>query len=100
VRPGDLRAPDALGDRDVEVQVLTPFVRSVRLQADRRAPAEAGHYVLIVLLIAAALAAQPLAQQPTPTFRSTVNLVLVDVVVRDRRGGVVSGLPPHRCQVV
>ena len=31
-------------------------------------------------------------RQPTPTFRSGVNLVLVDVVVRDRTGAVVKGL--------
>ena len=30
--------------------------------------------------------------QPTPVFRSSVNLVLVDVVVRDRNGAVVKGL--------
>src|SRR5215471_16288033 len=32
------------------------------------------------------------SRQPTPTFRSGVNLVLVDVVVRDRTGAVVRGL--------
>src|SRR6516162_11776298 len=31
-------------------------------------------------------------RQPTPTFRIGVNLVLVDVVVRDRTGAVVKGL--------
>jgi len=30
--------------------------------------------------------------QPTPVFRSSVNLVLVDVVVRDKSGAVVKGL--------
>src|SRR4029077_8910907 len=47
--------------------------------------------------------AQPLAQQPqqsSPTFRSTVNLVLVDVVVRDRKGAVVTGLKADDCQLV
>ena len=38
----------------------------------------------------ASLVAQAPAQ--TPTFRSAVNLVLVDVVVRDRSGAVVTGL--------
>ena len=31
-------------------------------------------------------------QQPSPSFRSSVNLVLVDVVVRDRSGAIVKGL--------
>jgi len=45
--------------------------------------------LLLVLLLVAA----PVAQQtPRPVFRSDVNLVVVDVVVRDRRGAVVRGL--------
>ncbi len=36
---------------------------------------------------------QPAAQSP-PVFRSSVNLVLVDVVVRDRSGAIVRGLKP------
>jgi VWFA-related protein len=51
----------------------------------------------------AALVAQPLAQQPqqaAPTFRSNVNLVLVDVVVRDRRGNVVTGLKADNFQLL
>jgi VWFA-related protein len=35
---------------------------------------------------------QPSAQQSTPVFRSGVDLVLVDVVVRDKSGAVVKGL--------
>ncbi|HKF65954.1 MAG TPA: hypothetical protein VKB36_05485, partial [Vicinamibacterales bacterium] len=56
-----------------------------------------------ILLAALVLAAQPLAQQPqqsAPTFRSTVNLVLVDVVVRDRSGNVVSGLKADDFQLL
>ena len=44
------------------------------------------------------------AQQPgppgQPVFRSTVNLILVDVVVRDRRGAIVKGLTRDDFQVV
>src|ERR1700741_4596290 len=38
------------------------------------------------------LSAQQPASQAAPTFKSSVNLVLVDVVVRDRSGAVVSDL--------
>jgi VWFA-related protein len=43
------------------------------------------------------MAVRPLGGQqttppPAPVFRSTVNLILVDVVVRDRKGAVVTGL--------
>jgi VWFA-related protein len=54
-------------------------------------------------VLLAALAAQPLAQQPqqsAPTFRSNVNLVLVDVVVRDRKGAIVTGLKADDFQLV
>jgi VWFA-related protein len=55
--------------------------------------------VFVGALVLAATAA-PIGQQapakapppPTPVFRSSVNLVLVDVVVRDRNGAVVKGL--------
>jgi VWFA-related protein len=46
-------------------------------------------------LVLTLIAGGPLAgQQPpsAPTFRSTVNLVLVDVVVRDKKGAIVTGL--------
>jgi len=42
-------------------------------------------------------------QQPAPgqpVFRSTVNLVLVDVVVRDRKGAIVTGLTKDDFQLV
>lgn len=46
-----------------------------------------------VLLVVMMLVAAPVAQQtPTPVFRSDVDLVVVDVVVRDRSGAVVRGL--------
>jgi len=46
-----------------------------------------------VLLVIVLLAAVPAAQQtPKPVFRTDVNLVVVDVVVRDRTGAVVRGL--------
>ena len=46
-----------------------------------------------VLLVVMMLVAAPVAQQtPTPVFRSDVDLVVVDVVVRDRNGAVVRGL--------
>ena len=52
-------------------------------------------WVFAGALVLAATAA-PIGQQapppPTPVFRSSVNLVLVDVVVRDKNGAVVSGL--------
>ena len=36
---------------------------------------------------------QPAQQQPAaPSFRSSVNLILVDVVVRDKKGAIVTGL--------
>ena len=38
--------------------------------------------------------------QTAPVFRSTVNLVLVDVVVRDRKGAAVSGLKSDDFQVL
>ena len=40
----------------------------------------------------AASGQQPAPSQPPPVFRSGVNLVLVDVVVRDKTGAVVKGL--------
>jgi VWFA-related protein len=51
----------------------------------------------VLALIAASARAgqqptQPAPPQAQPTFRSSVNLVLVDVVVRDRNGAVVKGL--------
>jgi VWFA-related protein len=51
-------------------------------------------FLIVVLATALVSAGQPpTAPQPsTPVFRSSVNLVLIDVVVRDRRGNVVTGL--------
>ena len=48
------------------------------------------------LLLPAALA----AQQPAATFSSSVNLVVVDVVVRDRAGAIVRGLTADDFEVL
>src|SRR6185436_12037438 len=48
--------------------------------------------VLVVAALGATLAAQQPSQQPTPTFRSGVDLVQVDVVVLDDHGRHVRGL--------
>jgi VWFA-related protein len=48
--------------------------------------------VLIALATSALIGQQPPTPQATPVFRSGVDLVLVDVVVRDRTGAVVKGL--------
>jgi VWFA-related protein len=54
------------------------------------------HLALSVMLglvgSAALVGQQPAPPQQPPTFRSSINLVLVDVVVRDRSGAVVKGL--------
>ena len=48
----------------------------------------------LALDVACAGTAASARPQPAPMFRSRVNLMLVDVVVRDRSGAVVKG--PHR----
>lgn len=64
---------------------------------------------LLTALLVVALSAggvlsgqQPPPQQPPqqPLFRSTVNLVLVDVVVRDKKGAIVTGLTRDDFQLV
>src|ERR1700719_1492974 len=54
------------------------------------------HFALSVMVGLAATAAlvgqQSAPSQDVPLFRTGVNLVLVDVVVRDRSGAVVKGL--------
>ena len=57
------------------------------------------------LLVLMFVAARPLVgQQPSlpaaPIFRSTVNLILVDVVVRDKKGVVVKGLTADDFQLI
>ncbi len=51
-------------------------------------------FLLAVVQLGVAAGASLVAQEPaqTPSFRSGVSLVLVDVVVRDRSGAVVTGL--------
>jgi VWFA-related protein len=50
-------------------------------------------FALALAVTARALLAQQAAPAPqTPVFRSSVNLVLVDVVVRDKKGVIVKGL--------
>ena len=51
-----------------------------------------GFVVLVLIATSALTAQQPVPPQAPPLFRSSVNLVLVDVVVRDRNGAVVKGL--------
>jgi VWFA-related protein len=51
------------------------------------------------------MAVRPLGSQqttppPAPVFRSTVNLILVDVVVRDRKGAIVTGLASDDFQLL
>ena len=52
-------------------------------------------WIVVGVLVMAAIAApngQQAPPQSPPVFRSSVNLVLVDVVVRDKNGAVVKGL--------
>jgi VWFA-related protein len=59
--------------------------------------------IAATLLVFLLVASGPLAgQQQTaaPVFRSTVNLVLVDVVVRDKKGAVVTGLSRDDFQLI
>ena len=42
---------------------------------------------------------QSVTPRPDAVFRSGVELILVDVVVRDRRGAIVSGLTAERAQL-
>jgi VWFA-related protein len=55
-------------------------------------PRSALSLFLAVLMPAAILGEQAPPAQPVPQFRSSVSLVLVDVVVRDRAGAPVKGL--------
>jgi VWFA-related protein len=48
--------------------------------------------VFVLIATPLVLGQQPVRQPPAPVFRSSVNLVLVDVVVRDRGGAILKGL--------
>jgi VWFA-related protein len=55
----------------------------------------------LVLIATSTLAGQqPAPPQAPPLFRSSVNLVLVDVVVRDRNGGIVKGLTANDFELI
>ena len=43
--------------------------------------------------------AVPAAQAPEPTFRTTVNEVLLDLVVRDRHANIIRDLKPNEVQI-
>ena len=97
LRPGDRRARSMrrVSDSD-EVQVLRLTGRSTAKHAERWT---SGSCVLcarsLLWCCRRAVAASPRAQapaQPQPVFRSGTELVLVNVVVRDKSGAVVRGL--------
>ncbi|HVZ22431.1 MAG TPA: hypothetical protein VG871_15265, partial [Vicinamibacterales bacterium] len=54
----------------------------------------AGVLTIAAICLASGFSRTTLAQQaaPQPVFRTATNLVLVDVVVRDRKGAIVTGL--------
>jgi VWFA-related protein len=56
--------------------------------------------VALMLALSAPLRGQQSAIQSGATFRSNVNLILVDVVVRDRSGAVVKGLTQDDFQIL
>ena len=57
--------------------------------------------VLALMFVASRpLVGQQPPQPAVPVFRSTVNLILVDVVVRDKKGAVVKGLTADDFQLV
>jgi hypothetical protein len=54
----------------------------------------------VLLSTGISLDGQQATPTPAPAFRSTVNLILVDVVVRDRKGAVVTGLTSDDFQLL
>jgi VWFA-related protein len=59
-----------------------------------------GFVVLVLMATPALVGQQPAPSQAPPLFRSGVNLVLVDVVVRDRNGLVVKGLTANDFELI
>jgi VWFA-related protein len=55
---------------------------------------------LLVVILTAGLPLSGQQQPAAPSFRSTVNLILVDVVVRDKKGAIVTGLTQDDFQLV
>ena len=88
---GRVRAAGALASGSPEP--TAPGV-GPRRHERRKAPRAAIKAVIPVLLISASLLDRPAAQsrQPPPVFRTGTELVLVNVVVRDKNGEVVRGL--------
>ena len=56
--------------------------------------------LIVVLAAGSGLSGQQAQTPAQPTFRSTVNLVLVDVVVRDKKGAIVTGLTRDDFQLI
>jgi VWFA-related protein len=59
-----------------------------------------GFVVLVLIATSALTGQQPASPQAPPLFRSSVNLVLVDVVVRDRNGAIVKGLTANDFELI
>jgi len=56
-------------------------------------------FTLAAIVLVIGLTASPIAQQATPAFRTNVDLVVVDVVVRDKSGAPVKGLTANDFEI-